>query len=131
MNQIWLIIIAIAVAVTAGFIVSLIIELKKTLRSLNDFLKTTEETIKPTVEELQQVLASVRSVSNDVNDITSDIKTLSGTVRDVGQNIRYASSFIGGLASGTTLKAAGIKAGVKTALGVLLKNFLSKKGDAQ
>ncbi|OGW39532.1 MAG: hypothetical protein A2Y97_00665 [Nitrospirae bacterium RBG_13_39_12] len=128
MNQIWVGLIAIAVTVTAGFIILLIIELKKTVHSLRDFIVTTEETIKPTMEEIQQTLKSIRSVSDDVNSITSNIKELSGTVRDVGQNISVVSNLIGDITSSTKATASGLKVGIKTALGVLLKNLFTKKG---
>lgn len=128
MNQIWLGLIAIAVVVTAGFIVSLIIELKKTTSSLREFLKTTEESIRPAMEELQQTLKSIRSISNDINDITDDIKTFSGSVRNIGENVSRVSKLIEDVTSLTVIKASGLKVGIRTALDVLLNNLFSKKG---
>ena len=128
MNQIWVGLIVLAVVVTAGFIISLIIELKKTACSLREFLTTTEESIKPTLEELQQTLNSIRNVSDDINDVTADIKTFSGTVRDVGQNIKHVSNLIEDVTSSTTVKASGLKVGIKTAMGGLLNNLFSRKG---
>jgi uncharacterized protein YoxC len=131
MSQLWLTLIGIAVVVTAGFVVSLIIELKKTVRSLNDFLKTTEESIKPTLEELQQTLRSLRNVSNDLNDVTTDIKTLSGSVRDVGLNIKHVSNIVEDITSSGYIKVSGVKAGIKTGIMVLLNNLFSRKGGGQ
>jgi uncharacterized protein YoxC len=131
MNQTWLLLIAIAVAVTAGFVISLIIELKKTVRSLNEFLKTTEQSVKPTLEELQQTLRSLRSVSDDLNEVTSDIKTLSGSVKDVGMNIKHVSNLVEDVTSSTLIKASGLKVGVKTGLMFLLNNLFLKKGDGK
>jgi uncharacterized protein YoxC len=128
MNQIWLILIGIAVVVTAGFVISLILELKKTVRSLNVFLKTTEESIKPTLEELQQTLRSLRNISADLNDVTTDIKTLSGSIRDVGLNIKHVSSVNEDVTSSVAIKTSGIKAGIKTGFMVLLNNLFLKKG---
>ena len=131
MSQLWLTLIGIAVVVTAGFIVSLIIEMKKTVRSLNDFLKAREESIKPTLEELQQTLRSLRSVSNNLNDVTSDIKTLSGSIRGVGLNIKHVSDIVEDFTSSGYIKASGVKAGIKTGIMVLLNNLFSKKGGGQ
>ena len=61
-NHIWLGVIALAVAATAGYVISLIIELKRTLQSVNNMLKTTEDSLKPTLDELQQTLRSLRNV---------------------------------------------------------------------
>ena len=128
MNNIWLLLIAIAVVVSSGFIISLIIDLKKTVRLLNELLKTTEESIKPTLEELQQTLKSLRNVSNDINAVTTDVKTLSGSVRDVGLNIKHVSNLIEEVTSSTLIKASGLKAGIKTGLMFLLSNLFLKKG---
>jgi uncharacterized protein YoxC len=128
MNSIWLIVIALAVAVTAGFLISLILELKKTLRAVNDFINTTEQSLKPTLEELQHTLRSLRNVSEDINTVTTDVKTLSHSVRDVGQRIQGINSLIEIAASATAIRASGLRAGIKTGIEVLLKNLFSKTG---
>jgi uncharacterized protein YoxC len=127
-NQIWLPLIGIAVIVTAGFVVLLIIDLRKTLRSVDLLLKTTEESLKPTLDELQQTLKSLRNVSDDINEVTTDIKTLSGSVRDVGINIRGVSDLIADVTSSTVIQASGLKAGIRAGAEVLLSNLFSKIG---
>ena len=128
MTQVWLALIVLILAVTAGFIIWLIIEIRRTVFSLNVLLKTTNESIKPTLEELQQTLRSIRSVSNDINDVTSDIKILSGSVRDVGMNVKAVSNVIEHITSLTTIRASGLRAGVKAGLEVLINNLFSRIG---
>ena len=128
MNQIWLGLIAIAVVVTAGFVISLMIEMKNMISSLREFLKTTQETIKLTLEELQQTLKSIRNVSDNINDVTDDIKKLSGSVRNMGDNVSRVSKLIEGMTLSTVIKASGLKVGIMTALDILLNNLFSKKG---
>jgi len=128
MNQIWLIIIALAVAVTAGFAISLIIDLKRTTRSVNEFISSTEATLRPTLDELQQTLKSLRNISDDLNDVTSDMKTLSSSIKDVGINIKQVSNIIEHVTSETAIKATSFKAGIRTGLGILLQNLFTKKG---
>jgi uncharacterized protein YoxC len=128
MEHAWLWIIGIAVAVTAGYVISLIIELKKTMQSVNDFLKTTEASLKPTLEEVQQTLRSLRGVTDNLNDVTSDIKTLSSSVRDVGVTVKQVSGVVGDVSSLARIQASGLKAGVKTGFMYLLQNLFSKKG---
>jgi uncharacterized protein YoxC len=127
-NYIWLGIIAIAVAATAGYVISLIIELKKTLHSVNVLLITTEENLKPTLEELQQTLKSLRNVSDDINEVTSDIKVLSKSVRDVGENVGHVSGLIRTVTSLAAMKASGLRAGMKAGMGVLISNLFSRIG---
>lgn len=134
MNQIWIWLIVVAVVVTAGFLISLIIELRKTVRYLRESLKAREESTKTMLEELQQTLKGLRGVSDDIRDVADDIKTVSGAVRDVGQNIRRISSLLEDVTSSTLIKASSLKVGVRTALGVLSNNLLNnlfKKGGRQ
>jgi uncharacterized protein YoxC len=131
MNQIWLALITLAVVITAGFLISLIIELRKTVRNISDLLKTTEESLKPTLEELQLTLKSLRNISDDINEVTTDIKTFSGSVKDVGMNVRHVSNLVEGLTSSTFIKVTGLKAGIKAGLMVLLSNLFTKKGGGQ
>ena len=131
MSQLWIGLIVIAVVATAVFLIGLIMELRKTARSINEFLKTTEESFKPTLEELQLTLKSLRNVSDNLNDATDDIKAFSGAVRDVGQNVKHISNIIEDVTSSTAIKASGLKVGISTALGVLLSNLFSKKGEGK
>jgi uncharacterized protein YoxC len=128
MNQIWLGFIVLAQVATVGFLILMFMEMRKAVRSLNEFLKTTEESIKPALEELQQTLKSIRNVSDDINVITVDIKTFSGTMRDVGQNIKHVSNLLEDITKSTTVKASGLKVGIRVALGVLLNNLILRKG---
>lgn len=131
MSQLWLTLIGISVVVTAGFVISLILEMKKTFHSLNDFLRSREESLKPTLDELQQTLRSLRNVSDDLSEVTSDIKTLSGSLRDIGLNIKSVSNVIEDITSSSYIQASGVKAGLKTGILVLLNNLFSKKGGGQ
>ena len=128
MTQVLMALIVLILAVMAGSVIWLIIELRNAARSLNVCLKITEECIKPTLEELQQTLRGIRNITNDLNDMTSDIKMFSGSVRDVAVNIRTASNVIGHITSLTTIRASGLKAGVRAGLEVLINNLFSKTG---
>jgi uncharacterized protein YoxC len=134
MNNIWLGLIAVAVAATAFFLILLLIELRRTTRTLSDSMKTTEESMKTTLEELQQTLKNLRDISDNIKAVTGDIKTFSGAVKDVGQDISHMSNLVENFTSSALIKASCLKVGVKTAFGVLLHNLFNsffKKGDRQ
>lgn len=128
MNNIWLGLITFAVLAAAGFLISALIELRKTARSLRNFLKTQEDLLNTTLGELQQTLKSLRNVSDDVNEIMVNAKSFSNAVSNIGDNIKHASDLIENTKSLALIKASGLKVGIKTALTFLLKNLLSKKG---
>lgn len=127
MDQVWKILIGIAGVITAAFIISLIIELRRTARALNDFLRDTEESLKPTLEELRETLKGLKDITNHVNDVTSDLKTLSSALRDVGIKVKNTSEVIEHVVSSSAVKVSGVKAGIKAGVGVLLKNLISKE----
>jgi uncharacterized protein YoxC len=127
MNNIWLGLITFAVLAAAGFLISALIELRKTTKSLRNFLRIQED-LNTTLIELQQTLKSLRNVSNDVNEIMVDAKSFSNAVSNIGANIKHASNLIENTKSLAFIKASGLRVGIKTALTFLLKNLLSKKG---
>ena len=134
MNQLWIVLITVAVLVTAGFLIALLIELIKLTRSFTLFLKTTGETAKTTLEELQEALKSIKGVSDDIQDVTDDVKTFSGAVKDVGQNIQKINSTVEKITSSTLLEASSLKVGIRTAFAVLSSNLLNnlfRKGGKQ
>ena len=129
MQETWIWVITIAVVILTGFLVALILELRKTIRSIDSLVKTTDQSLKPTLEELQQTLKNLNNISSDINEVTSDVKTLSNSLRDVGVSVKTAGTLIEHGISTTAIKAMGLKTGVKTGFEVLLKNLLSKKGE--
>jgi len=128
MEQIWFALLTIAFLVVVGFFIYVLLELRKSARALTDFLKTTEESLKPALDELQQTLKSMRRVTDDVNTVTEDIRLISGSARDIGQNFRRISMLINEVSSDAIIKVSGLRVGLRTALEVLIKNFLTKGG---
>lgn len=128
MNQIWFALMTIAFLIVVCFLVYVLLELRKSARALTDFLRTTEDSLKPALEELQQTLKSTRKVTDDVNSVTEDIRLVSGSARDIGQNLKKISVLLNEVSSDATIKVSGLRVGIRTALEVLIKNFLTKGG---
>lgn len=134
MSQIWIGLIVLAVLLVSGFLIALLIELKKTAQSLREFLKTTGESTKTTLDELQQTLKSLRNISDDIKEMTDDVKTFSVVVRDTGQSLRLLSNMIQDITSSVVKEVSGLRVGIRTAFEMLWSNFLStilKKGGKQ
>jgi uncharacterized protein YoxC len=127
MNSIFLGIITLAFLVLVGFVVYILLELKKSLISLRQSIATTEEILKSTTEELQLTLRSVRKVTDDVGVVTGDVKELSGSIRQIGENVKQISSVVGMVTTTSVVQASGLKAGIKAGFGYFLKNILAKR----
>jgi uncharacterized protein YoxC len=127
MNTILLAVIAVCVLATAFFLVLVLAELKKTLASLR---KTTDEGLKPVLEELQATLKSVRTISDEVGGITSDVREVSKSVVEIGHTVSAINGLLGTAGSSVTVRAAGLKAGIRAAIEHLAKNLI-RKGDGK
>ena len=72
MNNLFFGLITLAVLVLTGFIIYLILELKKTINSVKLSMESIEKVLIPTVEELQMTLKSVRKITDDVGVVTEE-----------------------------------------------------------
>ena len=122
----------ITLAIIVGVIIFIfvMIELRKAIGALKEFVKTTENSLKPTVVELQETLKSVRNVAENTTAITGDMKLLSGALKDLGENVKHVSgdvkhlvSFVDGMTQSALVEASGLKAGVKAGFWFFLKNL--------
>ncbi len=126
--------IAIAVLISAVFLVALLIELIKLTRSLTAFLKTTGESVKTALDELHETLKSIKNVSDNIQDVAGDVKTFSGAIRDVGENVKNINNMVEKIKSSALVEALSLKTGLKTAFAVLSSNLLNnlfRKGGKQ
>lgn len=140
-SQSWLIflsmgyfIISLAILITAGVLVYFLMELKKaaaafqeTLKNVDNSIKNIEENMKPVLEDAGQTLKSIRSVSEDVEAVTGNVRNFSAAMYDIAINLRAISSIINDLRGGASLRATGLKVGVKTALNVLVKELTKNR----
>ena len=125
MNDVLVIVIAVAVIAVSIFTISLIMELKKTVAA---FRKTAEEKLDPVLEEVSLALQSVRKISDNVVDVTEDVKGLSRSVGEMGHAVSAINKLVGSLGSYGAVRAASLQAGVNAALQYFITNLL-RKGD--
>ncbi len=121
-------VITLIILVSAGFLISLLIELRKTVRKHNDFISTIEKDVPPVIDELKQTLENLKNVTDDIQSVTGGIRELSGALTDTADNVRQVSRLITTIGTETNATIAGIKTGIRTAFGVFIKNFFHKGG---
>ncbi len=122
-----------AIIATVIIFIYVMVELRKTIRSLRELVNTTENSLKPTVAELQETLKGVRKVADNVTVLSEDMKILSGSLRDVGENVKRVSrdighvvDFVDGVTSTAAVEASGLKAGIKAGLWYFLKSLMKQ-----
>ncbi len=118
----------ISATVVLVLLIPVVLQLKKTIRGVDEFLKKTEDQLDPVLAELQDVLAELKTTTNNINTVTSNARELSQSVLDLSYKINSISTVISDLQKETNATVAGLKAGVKTAVGVFVKNLTRKGG---
>jgi methyl-accepting chemotaxis protein len=109
-----------------GFLVYASLEIRRAAQTFKEFLKNTEERINSVLEETEQTLKSIRKVSDDMGTATENVRNFSGAMHEIVDNVRALSSIVHDVREGMSLRVLGVKAGIKTALNVLLKELMSK-----
>jgi uncharacterized protein YoxC len=123
-----LVVLACAVALATLFLIPVLLELRRTVRTLNSVLKITEESLAPTLRELRSTLANLDRITSDVNSVTDDIRLFSGSLRQVGKDLHELREVVGLLGGGLGAKVAGLRAGISTGFRYMAHNLLKKGG---
>jgi len=119
-----------AIAVIAGilFTIPVLLELRRTIRTLNSILKVTEESLTPTLVELRKTLGNLDRITTDISTVTDNVRVFSGSIRQVGKDVRELSGLINVLGGGVGTKITGLRAGIGAGVAYLSKNFFKKGG---
>ena len=128
MSEIADVIIAVVVIISAGFLIPVLMEFRRTMKRLNEFLDVTGKELPPAINELKQTLENLKNIAGDVQSVTGGVRELTDVLTDTADNLRSVSSVISRVGTETNAVIAGLKTGVKTAVGVFLKNLLRKGG---
>jgi uncharacterized protein YoxC len=130
MKETFVIVLLIVAAIALGALTVVLMELRKTVRRMNDFLEKAEGVVIPAAEEIQQTMRHVKDITGEVSGMTKDVRQVTSAVGKVGGEIEE----LAGLIDTTVVKAraniGGIKAGFQTAVSVLIKNMLRKGGNS-
>lgn len=110
-----------------GFLIYSIVEIRKAAATLSCSLKSTEERLGPVLVETEQLLRSTRRITDDVGAVTDAARNLAETSNDIVENLKALSGLLNDLGEGLSLRAFGIKTGVKTALNVLINHLRERR----
>ncbi len=127
MSNVFLGLITLAFVTGVIFFIVVMLELRNTVRNLNDLIRNIESRLNPAIEELQQTLRSLRNVSDNITGVTEDVRVLSGSVRKIGEDARRVSGFIEEVTSSAVVRVSGWRAGITAALQVIAQGLLSGK----
>ena len=108
------------------FLVYVILQLKRTLRTAEDFIITTQASLHPLLHKLDETIDKLNNVAvcaeesfNDVQHLTKAIGETGVIINDINHFVKKTEIF---LAAGTS----GLVAGIKAAFAVLTKGAFEK-----
>ncbi len=110
-----------------GLHIYAIFELRKAVASFNSSLKSAEERLNPVILETERFLRSVRRITDDVGVVTDAGRDIAEVGRDLAINLKTLSCLLNGIGEGLSLRAFGVKAGVKTAIDVLISQLKERR----
>ena len=122
------ILVVITFLATVFFLIYSFIQIKRAADAITAFLAATELKINPVLKEAEETLKSIRTVSDDIGSVTSSVKNVSGTISELAFKIKTLGLLTDGIQNQLSGRISALKAGIKAATGVLLKQ--EKKGES-
>ncbi len=108
----------------------LIVDVRKTIIFMRQFMETADSILKSTSEEMNLTLKSVREAADGITAITSEVREVTGSVSALGDNLKDVSAvvkvFSGELEGMSALlsgRLRGLRAGIAAALSVVQKGL--------
>ncbi|MFQ3573977.1 MAG: hypothetical protein SNJ53_05025 [Thermodesulfovibrionales bacterium] len=127
-DYIWVVVVSLGfLFLIVGFLVGISIlvyatlEIKKAVNGLKVLIEKVESNINPIIESTDSTIKGIKAISEDIKHITGNVKELSVSLTELANNVRDTSRLVVDLRNSLSIKGAGLKAGLKTALEVLLK----------
>lgn len=109
-------VLTIAIIVLIVFVITVLVQLTRTLSSLNQFIKDTDRGLIPALEELQLLLKRANGELGRIDEIVSSIQDISDKVQTT---MRIAQDIV----SSPLIKVASLSAGTREAI----RKFIGRK----
>ena len=120
----WLIILTVAVAIGIGFLIPVLIELRRSARKLTSVLAITERSLDPLLRDLDATVQKLDRVAGDIGSVADDVRGFSGSIRRVGRNVEGLSGLVSVGRLGAGIPA--LRIGIGVGLTYLARNLFRK-----
>jgi len=119
-------IIAGGLIILIAFLVPAILQIKKTAKAAEDFLRTTQESLNPLLKELQETVEKTNQIAAKVDESVSNVQQLTKAVGEAGAIVSDINGLVRKIQMFFSVTTSSVGAGVKTALGVLTHGAIQK-----
>lgn len=91
------------------------------------FVKNLDDKVKPLLDEANTAVKNINRISDDVGTVTSSARDLSDAVSVIVKNVVAVSNLVEEIKSAIPLRVAGVRAGAKAALAVLISQIRDRR----
>jgi uncharacterized protein YoxC len=131
-NEVFFGLITAAIIALVVVLIWLCLRLGETVRAMRGFLDTAQQSLQESLGELNGNLRALRTLTDNINVAADNVTSFTGSVRDVGDgvkeiagNVRQIGDIVRELGIEVLASVHGVRAGLKTGFGVLLKSLFS------
>ena len=121
-------IIAGVIIVLAAFLIPAILQIMRTAKAAEEFLKNTQASLTPLIAKLNETADKTNNIAANLDQSISNVKHLTEAVGETGAIIGDINSFIRKIQTVTLVTTSSFGTGVKTALSVLAQGLMKKGG---
>jgi uncharacterized protein YoxC len=117
-------VVAIAFVALVGFLIPVLVEVRKTAVVMRTSLQNVESQCQPVLTELRQLTANLLILTEGVASETDEVKSLMISLGDTGRNISRINAVVGNVASllcTSSLWMTGLKAAGRYAIDRIVK----------
>ncbi len=109
------------------FWIPAILQIRKTAKAFEDFLKTTQENLNPLLAEIRESAEHINKTVERIEDSVKNVQRLTSAVGETGAMVDEVNNLIKRTGLSVTVKTASLGIGIKTALGVLAKGLIKNR----
>ena len=121
-------IIAGALIVLVAYLLPVILQIKRTAKAAEDFLRTTQESLNPLLKKLQETVDKTNHIADKLDESIGHVHHLTKSVGETGAIIDDINQLIRQITSSISVITSNFGVGFKTALSVLTQGIIKKGG---
>ena len=113
--------------ILVGGMVPALLQLRRTARQAEDFLRVVEIELRPALVELKEVIRNLNRASDQV---AGGIEKVSGTleaIQETGQTVRYANQLIKHIVFPKLITGAAVMTGLRVGIRTLIVRLLGRR----
>ncbi|MBI5056589.1 MAG: DUF948 domain-containing protein [Nitrospirae bacterium] len=121
-------IIAGALIVLVAFLIPAILQITRTAKAAEEFLRTTQASLNPLIARLNETVDKTNQIAAKLDQSISDVQHLTKAVGETGAIIGDINNFIRNIQTALSVTTSSFGTGIKTALSVLAQGIIKKGG---